>query len=258
MQSEQDHKPQNHKPDEWKQRLYDRYVSSGQAGAITANPEQTFLPRKAYIQHLIANYFPASRSSRILDIGCGHGAFLYFLAQAGYTNAYGVDTSAEQIAKARELGITTAECQPALEHIRNLPDAALDAVLLFDILEHLEQQELFDTLDQVHRVLRPGGTCLIHVPNGEGIFGMRVRFGDLTHVQAFTQNSARQMLLATGFSQVACFEERPVPHGLKSIVRRLLWDIGTLPIRLLFAAETGSTRILLSTNFLIRAIKPQA
>ena len=130
-----------------------------------------------------------------------------------------------------------------------------DPVLFGDVLEHLERQELFDLLDEVHRVLRPGGLCLIHVPNGEGIFGMEIRFGDLTHVQAFTQNSARQLLSATGFSQIRCYEERPVVHGIISLVRGVLWALGTLPFRLLLAAETGSTKAILSENLLIRAIK---
>lgn len=239
----------------WKQRLYDHYVSSGQAGAFAANAEQTFRPRAAYLRNLIAKHAPPNRSARILDIGCGHGALLYFLAQARYVNATGVDTSAEQIEMAHALGITNARCERGFEYVHNLNSDSLDMVILFDVLEHLERQELFEMLDEVHRILRPGGTCLIHVPNGEGIFGMRIRFGDLTHVQALTQNSARQLLSTTGFEQIACFEERPVCHGLKSVLRRLLWDVLTLPIRLLAAAETGTAQAILSENLLVRAVK---
>jgi 2-polyprenyl-3-methyl-5-hydroxy-6-metoxy-1,4-benzoquinol methylase len=242
-------------PTLWKKRLYDSYVSSGQAGAFTASAEHTFRPRKAYIEQLISKYFPSDRNAEILDLGCGHGAFLYFLAKAGYARISGVDTSPEQISKAHEFGIVNAVCRPAFEYISNLQSESLDMVLLFDILEHLEPQELFDLLDQVYRVLRPGGVSLIHVPNGEGIFGMKIRFGDLTHVQAFTQNSVRQMLSTTGFSQIACYEERPVIHGLKSLVRRVLWELGTLNFRILLAAETGTTRAILSENLLVRAVK---
>lgn len=239
----------------WKKRLYEKYVSSGQAGAFTASAEETFRPRKAYIEKLISKYFPTDRDAEILDLGCGHGAFLYFLRKTGYTRISGVDTSAEQISKAHGFGITSAVCRPASEHIAGLANESIDRVLLFDILEHLERQELFDLLDEVYRVLRAGGVCLIHVPNGEGIFGMRIRFGDLTHVQAFTQNSARQLLTTVGFSQVQCFEEKPVVHGVVSLIRRVLWFLGTLNIRLLLAAETGFTKPILSENLLVRAIK---
>jgi 2-polyprenyl-3-methyl-5-hydroxy-6-metoxy-1,4-benzoquinol methylase len=254
MHSNQTSEPAQESPS-WKKRLYDSYVSSGQAGVFTASAEQTFRPRKAYIEQLISKYFPNDRSAEILDLGCGHGAFLYFLAKAGYTRISGVDTSVEQIGKAHDFGIANAVCQPAFDYISRLQRESLDMVLLFDILEHLEPQELFDLLDQVYRVLRPGGMSLIHVPNGEGIFGMKIRFGDLTHVQAFTPNSVRQMLSTTGFSQIACYEERPVVHGLKSFVRRVLWELGTLNFRILLAAETGSTGAILSENLLVRAVK---
>jgi 2-polyprenyl-3-methyl-5-hydroxy-6-metoxy-1,4-benzoquinol methylase len=243
---------------QWEKRLYDGYVTSGQAGRFTASAEETFRPRKAYIQHLISRYFPSDRKAAILDLGCGHGVFLHFLAKAGYTRVSGVDTSSEQIGKARELGITTAHCEPGFDYIRDLQAESLNVVLLFDILEHLEKQELFDLLDEVYRVLRPHGVCLLHVPNGEGIFGMKIRFGDLTHQQAFTQNSARQILRTIGFSGIECHEERPVVHGIVSMVRRVLWDLGTIPFRLLLAAETGSMKAILSENLLIRAVKPAA
>jgi len=250
------HSEQQGHTKEWKRRLYKSYVSSGQAGSVHLTPEKTFRPRKAYIQDIIQKHLPRDRNARILDVGCGHGAFLYFLNLAGFTNIHGVDSSPEQIETAKALGITCAECQSACDYLSKLPNAGLDAILLFDVLEHLEPQELFDMLDQVYRVLNPGGSCLIHVPNGEGIFGMKVRFGDLTHVQAFTQNSGRQLLTTIGFREVKCFEERPIPHGVKSTLRRLIWDAGTLPWRLLLAAETGSPQALLSANILIHAIKP--
>lgn len=241
----------------WKQRLYDHYVSSGQAGAFATSAEETFRPRAAYLRDLIAKHVPPDRAARILDVGCGHGAILYFLAETGYTNAMGVDTSAEQIEMAHRLGIAGAQHHRAFDYIRGLAPDSLDMVILFDVLEHLERQELFDLLDAIHRILRRGGRCLIHVPNGEGLFGMKIRFGDLTHVQAFTQNSMRQLLATTGFTEIACFEERPVRHGMKSTVRGLLWSALTLPMRLLALAESGSSHAILSENLLVQAAKSE-
>ena len=236
----------------WQKRLYDAYVSSGQAGGTAGSAERAFLPRKAYINSLISKHFPANRAAQILDIGCGHGAFLYFLAAAGYTKVSGVDTSPEQISLAAKLGIDTAHCAPAFEYVCSLPSDSLDVVILFDILEHLERQQLFDLLDQVRRILRPGGMCLVHVPNGEGLHGMRILFGDLTHIQAFTQTSARQLFTTIGFTRIENYEDRPIPHGLISTVRRLLWDFGTIPFRILLAAEVGVTKSILSQNMLIK------
>jgi 2-polyprenyl-3-methyl-5-hydroxy-6-metoxy-1,4-benzoquinol methylase len=241
----------------WKTRLYDAYVSSGQAGHQdqSIKAEDLFRPREAYIGHLIARYLPQTRDSRIIDLGCGHGAFLYFLSRAGYTRIEGVDTSPQQIELAHRLGIAQAEHGDVGEFLARHGDSSLDAVLLMDVIEHLEPQVLFDLLDAVNRVLVPGGICLVHVPNAEGLYGMRVRYGDFTHLLAFTAKSANQIFRTLGFSKIETYEDKPVVHGAKSIVRRVLWDCLTLQHRLLLLAETGSGGAILSQNILIRATK---
>jgi hypothetical protein len=55
-----------------------------------------------------------------------------------------------------------------------------------DFLEHLTKQELFCSPDMIRRVLKPHGFRIAQVPNAEGSYGMRVRYGDMTHEQAFT------------------------------------------------------------------------
>ncbi len=58
---------------------------------------------------------------------------------------------------------------------------------------------------------------------------------------AFTRASIAQLLRTCGFRDVACFEDRPVPHGLKSIVRWVVWMGVRGLLRLALAAETGET-----------------
>jgi hypothetical protein len=84
---------------------------------------------------------------------------------------------------------------------------------------------------------------------------MRVRYGDLTHEQAFTARSMSQAFAAVGFQSIAAFEDRPVVHGVRSLVRRALWDAGTLPHRVLLAAETGTWGSILSQNLVVRAVR---
>lgn len=80
--------------------------------------------------------------------------------------------------------------------------------------------------------------------------------GDLTHTNAFTAQSIRQLMRACGFSEPCCYEDAPVAHGLKSLVRRILWRALTLPFRLLATAETGEWRHILSQNMLVVAERP--
>jgi SAM-dependent methyltransferase len=244
----------------WKTRLYEGYVSSGQAlGAeehdAAPRPERVFGVRAHHIRSIIARYLPADRSARILDLACGAGAYIYYLRAAGYTNVSGVDISPEQIDLACSLGVQGLRCRDLITELRETGSASLDAVLMIDILEHLEYDELFHVLDEVCRVLKRGGTCVGHVPNAEGLFGMRVRYSDLTHTRALAPKSAKQLFRTTGFRDVECFEERPVVHGLKSLARRILWAAGTLGPRILLAAETAGRGFIMSQNMIVVAYK---
>ncbi len=55
------------------------------------------------------SFLPTDKSSHILDIACGAGAFLYFLKKEGYVNSHGIDLSKEQLDVARRMGITDVE-----------------------------------------------------------------------------------------------------------------------------------------------------
>jgi 2-polyprenyl-3-methyl-5-hydroxy-6-metoxy-1,4-benzoquinol methylase len=244
----------------WKSRLYDAYVSSGQAAArptvaASHSPAAVFAPFAPQVRHFIATYIPPDRGARIADLGCGDGAFLHFLLEAGYRHVSGIDVSDQQIARAHGLGLFEARRGDIDTFLASADDRSLDVILLIDVLEHLTREELFAVLDGVARVLSSGGVCIAHVPNAEGLYGMRVRYGDLTHEQAFTARSMSQAFATVGFQSTAAFEDRPVVHGVRSLVRRALWEVGTLPHRLLLAAETGTWGSILSQNLIVKAIR---
>jgi len=180
---------------------------------------------------------------------------LYFLKRAGYRNVGGVDVSSEQIDQARRLGIMEAQQGELDQFLRTLPPESVDVILLLDVLEHFERDELFDVLTRVHGVLKPDGRCIVHVPNGEGLYGMRIRYGDLTHEQAFTAKSLHQLFRVIGFGGIASYEDRPHVHGFVSLVRSMLWMFGTGPHRVLLMAETGERKFILSQNLLAVARK---
>lgn len=242
-------------PEQWKQRLYDSYLSNGERLPTEAGPETLFRPRSAYLRAVIKRYMPTDRGVRIVDLGCGHGALLYFLGRAGYHNALGIDLSTEQVDAAHRLGVTEARLgdlealliDPLAEHT--------DVFVAFDVLEHLCGADMFSVLENIHRNLTSGGRCIVHVPNAEGIFGMRIRYGDLTHEQAFTAASLRQAFRSVGFRHVDCFEEKPTVHGVMSLTRRLIWELGTLWHRALLLAESRTPRVILSQNIIAVAVK---
>jgi 2-polyprenyl-3-methyl-5-hydroxy-6-metoxy-1,4-benzoquinol methylase len=213
--------------------------------------------RAPHIQNLIRNHFPPDKDAAILDVGCGHGAILYFARQAGYRNVVGIDCSVAQVAEARTQGITGVIEGDVLTILETLAPESQDVVIAFDVIEHFTKDELLQCFDQIWRVLKPGGKCIIHAPNGASPFCGRIRYGDFTHELAVTRESMLQLGHVCGFSQVTCYEDRPVPHGLKSGLRWLLWKLVRGFLQFYLAIETGTfdSGMILSQNLFCIVVK---
>ncbi len=239
----------------YRQRIYQYYVAAMESNSVINR--DSLRSREPYLRRLIRLHFPQDRKARILDLGCGHGTLLYFCRLEGYDRVSGVDRSAQQAAKARELGIEGVQEGDLMATLTALPDASQDVVIAFDVIEHFSKEELLPLIDEVRRVLAPGGRWLIHVPNGESPFHGRIRYGDFTHENIFTRTSLAQVLLASGFTAVRSFEDKPVVHGLKSLLRRVLWTGIRAALLVYLAAETGSfdRGTILTQNFLAVATR---
>jgi SAM-dependent methyltransferase len=96
----------------------------------------------------------------LLDVGCGDGFFLQQLAQKGFT-CTGIDLSAQAVALCRErvepLG-ARVQCIP----IEELQATPFDIVVCGEVLEHIEQDDVF--LREIHAHLKPSGTLVLSVP----------------------------------------------------------------------------------------------
>ena len=241
---------------EYRDRIYDHYVQARTVPLVQPGFDG-LASRQPYVAAMIRRHFPSDRDAAILDLGCGHGTVLHFAQAAGYTNCRGVDRSAEQVAEAKRLGIAGVSEGDLTETLNATPDASLDIVLTFDVIEHFGRDELLMLVDEIRRVLRPDGRWIAHTVNAESPFFGRIRYGDVTHEQAFTRTSIGQLVLSSGFRTVACYEDTPIVHGVKSALRYMLWKVVRGMLRVYLAAETGSTdrAVVLSQNFLIVADK---
>ncbi|WP_263785005.1 class I SAM-dependent methyltransferase [Salinibacter grassmerensis] len=234
-----------------KNRVYEKYVSSGQAGNVSIDGGRLVEVKKVIDEHV-----PKDKSCRVIDIGCGYGIYLKELKERGYEKIKGVDVSSEQVEAAKKNGLKNIQRKQALSFLEEEKDESVDVVLMIDIIEHMNKEKTFSVMDEVCRVLRKGGKCIIHVPNAQGIFGMRVRYGDLTHERAFSPKSIRQLLRTTGFTNVSVFEDKPVVHGIPSLGRRMLWEVMTPVLKLLLLVESpGAESLAMSQNLLVTAFK---
>ncbi|MBE2317421.1 class I SAM-dependent methyltransferase [Solirubrobacter sp. CPCC 204708] len=117
------------------------------------------------VQHL-ARYAWATALApgrRVLDAGCGLGYGAAMLADAGAESVTAVDVAAEIVDVARDQAGDHVTFEVA--DLRSLPfgDAAFDLVVCFEVIEHIEEQET--ALDELRRVLAPGGVLVVSSPN---------------------------------------------------------------------------------------------
>lgn len=240
----------------YRKRIYANYVSDRQNPLVLESINE-LAPRAPMLQKIIREHFPDHKDAVIIDLGCGCGAFVWLMREAGYTNVSGVDSSPEQVATAERLGIGGIRAGDLMETLKATGDASHDVVISFDIIEHFTKAESVDFVDEVYRILKPSGRWIIHAPNGESPFFGRVRYGDFTHEQALTRESIFQLLKSSGFATVVCQEDMPVPHGMKSFFRWVLWKCIRAVLRFYLAVETGSgeSACIFSQNFLTIASK---
>ncbi len=242
---------------DFKAEIYGRYVSSGAAG-YTPNLDQDHTAALHHLRHVARTFFPADRQARIVDIGCGHGNFLRVSKELGYSNLAGVDLSQEQVSLAHRFGVDVVQCGDMMQFLRTQPSSSIDVVISFDILEHLTKPTVMEVMREVRRCIRPTGCWLIHVPNGASPFVGRILHGDFTHETAFTTQSLRTLLRSHDFGSIEFFEDAPVPHGIVSFIRAMLWKILSLCCRAFVAIETGQwRRPAIYTQNLLAVARPQ-
>jgi ubiquinone/menaquinone biosynthesis C-methylase UbiE len=109
----------------------------------------------------------ALRGRRLLDVGCGNGAYTLELAR-GFDEAIGIDVEPDRLEAfrraLREPGAPTnvSVVQGSAERLP-FPDAFFDLVTAIEVLEHVAA--LDDALAEIRRVLAPGGAFVVTVPN---------------------------------------------------------------------------------------------
>jgi 2-polyprenyl-3-methyl-5-hydroxy-6-metoxy-1,4-benzoquinol methylase len=235
----------------YRQRIYNSYVKTAVEGETSVTTSTLEHLAYDFLKTIITPFFPKNKQIRILDLGCGYGAFLYACMRAGYKKVMGVDTSPEQVALAYKLWkgqVIQSDIRGFLE--RKKED--FEVITAIDVLEHFGPQEIMVILDLIHAALSPNGLFILRAPNGESPFAGRYRYGDFSHEICFTRNSLQQVMKTVGFSEVSCYELAPVVHGTASALRYIFWRLIRTALWFYQVVETGvyRDRYIFSQNLL--------
>ncbi len=130
----------------------------------------------------------------ILEIGCSSGFMLQRMQKAfPHATIMGSDVVSEPLQK-------LAESMPATPFFRfdltqcPLPDNSIDAIVILNVLEHIENDVL--ALQQIHRILKPGGVVVIEVPAGPHLYDIYDKV--LMHYRRYTLEGLNQLANQAG------------------------------------------------------------
>ena len=169
---------------------------------------------------------------RVLDIGCGKGHLLNAFKVRGW-QATGVELTEASAQFGRESFGLTIHAGPT--EALALPGSSFDVAILWHVLEHVESPA--GLLEEVHRLLVPGGLFLVSVPDfgspearimGPGWFHLDVP----RHLHHFRKVELRAALVQSGFQEIESWSFAP-EFDLFSFIQSLQNRLG-LPPNLLY------------------------
>jgi SAM-dependent methyltransferase len=149
--------------------------------------------RKMRLDRYVGN----SKPGKALEIGCGDGRELLYLKEKGW-QVVGTELSESSGAAAKSAGLEVHNA--SLEELK-FPDGHFDVIMMWHVIEHLPTPR--QTLQEVHRILKPNGMLLLACPNYRSIdvFLAKERaFLEVPrHLYYFTGSVLQQLLSDLGF-----------------------------------------------------------
>lgn len=115
------------------------------------------------------NKFTEYLNGRILEIGCGIGNFTTFLTQYGEVTAIDINKDYLKDAKKKVAG----KAQTGFGDIEKgkyfFKSGNFNTIVCINVLEHIKDD--MAALKNMHRLLKPGGTLILHVPAHPFLYG---------------------------------------------------------------------------------------
>lgn len=173
-----------------------------------------------YYIHELKPLLPKDHDISIIDIGSGNGYLVRYLLDSGYSHVGAVDLSPvllNAIQKALGDRMEFTCVADGVEFLKDNPNR-FDVITLFDMIEHIEFERHFETVQAIYHALRERGRVIIRTGNMANMFvGAYTRYMDYTHHYGFTEFSLCQLLRNGGFRSPQLF----IPQLYGTVKQRL-------------------------------------
>jgi cyclopropane fatty-acyl-phospholipid synthase-like methyltransferase len=182
---------------------------------------------------MIWNPAACQPAMKFLEIGCGTGEFLAYLAAKGCDQFWGIDHDSHLAAIIPQTVSQHFVCGDLWQILTDPQQDQPDRVVALDVLEHFSADEALRLLTAIKAKLAPKGRLVVKVPNASCPWGLQYQFGDLTHRTAFTPLSLHQLADAAGFKTISILPHRQGSRRrliTDALVHRFLsWALATPP-----------------------------
>lgn len=147
-----------------------------------------------------ACFLKHKRAGALLDVGCGTGGFLNAISSAGLSDwsFHGLEPSERSAGALRAAGY---QVQRGFLGDPLYPDQSFDAISLISVLEHLGDPAA--AVEELVRMLKPGGLCLLEVPNSLQPELCLTGFFGLEHISHFSPGLLGTLFARFGLTQVS-------------------------------------------------------
>ncbi len=187
-----------------------RYMETSRAVRSYPEYEEYFVPNAMKRSLYSAHYFASrlvGRGQRVLEVGCGNGAFGRELARAE-NRVVGIDRSSKALAAAGYESVIQADIGAGMVDALRISGQEFDRILMLDVLEHLEDPGKL--LRDCRRLLASRGRLIVTAPNTVNItVRLMVLFGkfryadrgilDWSHLRFFTAKTIRALCEENGY-----------------------------------------------------------
>lgn len=165
---------------------------------------------------------------RVLDVGCGHGAFLD-VARAAGLRVTGIDASARVVAAPASRGHDVA-VGDALDGLRARAAEPVDGVLCAHLIEHMDGAGAARLIAAAAAALRPRGALVLVTPNFRSpVVREELFWLDPTHVRPYPRALLERLCRAAGLQVVASYDDpasRPRHARWRRLALRLAAVLG--------------------------------
>ena len=194
----------------------------------------------------------------LVDIGCSWGRWSIAAARAGFAPV-GADVHVDALAAAARV---SRQLEVRADFIccdaERLPfqTGSVDCVFSYSVLQHLDKSKVRGIFQEISRILRPGGVCLIQLPNAFGLLsiaqqlrrGFREAKSGTFEMRYWTHAKIRRALEQAGFSRIKIYADGFFSQNPQLTDLDLLSSTGRLLVRASSAGRRAANALPVLTR----------